>query len=169
VEVRAADAAAVQRVGDHAALVPIRGAFSRRFGWVSASSVASRLSLRRRLWTAALWPTGIALTSWDYMWRTTPMHRREETGGADDLPATLPEASIDDDAQRVEDGVGPLFHRLYRAQSRDARLSPEDVISRLGSDPPRLPLCDAGSPRGTGRWLHLPRARSCRLAEPYLG
>jgi len=79
----------------------------------------------------------MALTSWDYMWRTTPMHRSEESGGADDLPPRLPERALDDDVQRIEDGAGPLFHRLYRAQIRDARLSPEELISCLGVDPNR--------------------------------
>jgi Domain of unknown function (DUF1990) len=96
--------------------------------------VSSRLPLQRRLWTAALWPAGLALTSWDYMWRTTPMHRSEEDGGDDDLPPVLPAGAIDDEVQRIEDGVGPLFHRLYRARIRDARLPPEELISCLGDD-----------------------------------
>jgi hypothetical protein len=69
------------------------------------------------------------------MWRTTPMHRSEELGDRDDLPPRLPEASIDDDVQPIADGVGPLFHRLYRARIRDARLSPEELIGRLSVDP----------------------------------
>ena len=99
--------------------------------------MASRLSLSRRLSTAALWPVGITLTSWNYMWRTTPMHRREEAGTADDLPPRLPDARVDEDVQALEDGVGPLFHRLYRARIRDARLSAEQVIGRLIGDPNR--------------------------------
>jgi hypothetical protein len=79
----------------------------------------------------------MALTSWDYMWRTTPMHRSEESGGADDLPPGLPERALDDDVQRIEDGTGPLFHRLYKAQIREARLSPEELISCLCADPNR--------------------------------
>jgi hypothetical protein len=71
------------------------------------------------------------------MWRTTPMHRSEERGSADDLPPKLPEAALDDDVQRIEDGAGPLFHRLYRVRIRDARLSPEELISCLGADPNR--------------------------------
>ena len=35
----------------------------------------------------------------------------------------------------MEDGVGPLFHRLYRARIRDARLSPDELIDRLSLDP----------------------------------
>jgi len=69
------------------------------------------------------------------MWRTTPMHRSEESGGRDDLPPGVPGASVDDDLQRVEDGVGPLVHRLYRARIRDARLSSQEVIGRLRKDP----------------------------------
>jgi hypothetical protein len=99
--------------------------------------VSSRLPLTRRLSTAALWPVGIALTSWNYMWRTTPMHRREEPGTADDLPPRLPDARADEDVQRMEEGVGPLFHRLYRARIRDARLSPDELIARLTVDPNR--------------------------------
>jgi hypothetical protein len=97
--------------------------------------VSSRLSPGRRLSTAALWPVGIALTSWHYMWRTTPMHRSEENGSRNDLPPGLPGTALDDDVLRIEDGVGPLFHRLYRARIRDARLSPRELIGRLGADP----------------------------------
>jgi hypothetical protein len=139
------------------ALVPVLGAFSRALGWVSASFVSSRLSFQRRLWTAALWPTGIALTSWDYMWRTTPMHRSEEGGGADDLPPELPDAALDDDVQRIEDGAGPLFHRLYRARIRDARLSPEELISSLGVDPNRA------TPTALARFLKV-RGMAGRMA-----
>ena len=71
------------------------------------------------------------------MWRTTPMHRSEEPGTADDLPPRLPDARIDEDVQRMEEGVGPLFHRLYRARIRDARLSPDELIARIAVDPNR--------------------------------
>jgi len=97
--------------------------------------VASRLSPGRRMWTAALWPVGISLTSWNYMWRTTPMHRSEQIGGKEDFPPLIPDAALDDDVQRMEDGVGPLFRRLYRARIRAAGLSPEELVERLGSDP----------------------------------
>jgi hypothetical protein len=99
--------------------------------------VASRLPISRRLSTAVRFPLGIALTSWNYMWRTTPMHRREEAGTAADLPPALPDERIDEDVQRLADGVGPLFHRLYRARIRDARLTPDELIGRLTADPNR--------------------------------
>jgi hypothetical protein len=119
--------------------------------------VANRLSPGRRLWTAALWPVGIALTSWNYMWRTTPMHRSEERGGTEDLPPKVPDAAGAADVQRVEDGVGPLFRRLYRARIRDARLTPEELIGRLGSDP------NAAAPTELARFVKV-RGTEGRLA-----
>jgi hypothetical protein len=68
------------------------------------------------------------------MWRTTPMHRSEESGDGDDLPPGRPDAGVGNDVQRIEDGVGPLFHRVYRARIRDAALSPAELIGRLGAD-----------------------------------
>ena len=40
--------------------------------------MAQKLSFSRRLATAVRWPVGVGLTSWRYMWRTTPMRRVEE-------------------------------------------------------------------------------------------
>ena len=33
-----------------------------------------------RALTSARWPLGLALTSFSYIWRTTPIHRREVEG-----------------------------------------------------------------------------------------
>ena len=63
------------------------------------------------------------------------MHRREESGGESDLPPALPDAVLDDDVQRVDQGVGPLFHRVYRARIRETRRSPQELIGRLRVDP----------------------------------
>jgi hypothetical protein len=98
--------------------------------------VPNRLSPARRLSTAALWPLGIGLTSWHYMWRTTPMHRSERVGSAADRAPSLPGSfSHSQDLQLPENGVGPLFHRIYRARIRDAALSARDVIDRIETDP----------------------------------
>jgi hypothetical protein len=109
------------------------------------------------MWTAALWPVGIALTSWHYMWRTTPLHRSEERGGVDDLPPRLPERAVDDDVQQLENGVGPLFHRVYRGRIRNAEISPEELIGRLGSD------LNAATPTELARFLKITGAED-RLA-----
>jgi hypothetical protein len=82
------------------------------------------------------WPVGIVLTGWAYMWRTTPMHRDEIEGALpDDLPPELP-AGVDlDGVQRPPDGAGPLFHRTYSVSIRDSRMSAEQLIDRVSSDP----------------------------------
>jgi hypothetical protein len=97
--------------------------------------VPRRPPLARRLATAARWPVGIGLTSWSYMWRTTPMHRREEAGDiAEDAVPDLPEGVTRDEVQPASDGVGPLFHRRYSALVREPELSPEELIARVTSD-----------------------------------
>jgi hypothetical protein len=88
-----------------------------------------------RLVTTLTWPLGIALTCWQYMWRTTPMHRTELAGDRDDLPPPLPDGVRRDDLQLPSDGVGPLFHRCYEARIRDSRLTPEELIDLLRRDP----------------------------------
>jgi Domain of unknown function (DUF1990) len=93
----------------------------------------------RRLATAAAWPAGLALTSWNYMWRTTPMHRREEGGTADlDAPPPLPDHVVRAELQCPEDGVGPLFHRSYRTRIRQGRLSAEPLLAAIRANPNRV-------------------------------
>jgi hypothetical protein len=96
--------------------------------------MSHRLGLQRRLWTAAQWPVGIGLTSWHYMWRTTPLHRSEEPGSNADRPPPLPGRLSRHELQLPEDGVGPLYHRLYRVRIRNAGVSPEALVARLGED-----------------------------------
>jgi hypothetical protein len=95
-----------------------------------------RVPVDRRLLLAARWPFGIVLTSWNYMWRTTPMHRRELPGTPDeDFPPPLPENIDKQGLQTPDDGVGPLFHRTYTTRIRDAKITPEQLIERLKQDP----------------------------------
>ena len=95
-----------------------------------------RPTLSRRLVTAAAWPAGLALTSWNYMWRTTPMHRCEEGGSAElDAPPPLPEFLARAELQCPEDGVGPLFHRSYRTRIREARLPAEALFAAIRANP----------------------------------
>jgi Domain of unknown function (DUF1990) len=98
------------------------------------------LTATRRWLTAAAWPIGVALTSWDYMWRTTPMRRKEAPGS---LRSTVPELLTyppdvrRDEVQGYEDGVGPMFHRCYRTRIRDSTLSAEELMEKVQSDPNR--------------------------------
>jgi hypothetical protein len=101
--------------------------------------MAHRLSLSRRLGTAVRWPVGIALTSWRYMWRITPLHRSEMAGElATDAPPELPEGVRHDEVQHPAAGAGPLFHRRYRARIRDARLGPGELVARITADLDRV-------------------------------
>jgi hypothetical protein len=98
-----------------------------------------RPSLPRRLGTATRWPVGIALTSWRYMWRTTPLHRSEVPGRLpEDAPPELPPAASREEVQHPPDGVGPLFHRTYRARIRDARTDPEGLVTEITADLDRV-------------------------------
>jgi hypothetical protein len=92
-----------------------------------------------RMPTAARWPAGVALTSWAYMWRITPMHRDEVEGSLpEDLPPELPPTADLDGVQRVDEGVGPLFHRLYSTRIRDGRLSAAELIETVAADPDKV-------------------------------
>jgi uncharacterized protein (UPF0548 family) len=89
----------------------------------------------RRVTTAARWPAGIALTSWHYLWRTTPLYRSEERGSWDeDTPPELPDSVSHNEIQRVGDGVGPMFHRRYAAVIKGSQCSPEELMTCLSAD-----------------------------------
>src|SRR4051812_103590 len=92
----------------------------------------------RRLTTAMRWPVGIALTSWRYLWRTTPLYRSEEVGSSpEDDPPPLPQGVDWREIQHPRDGAGPSFHRLYTAHVRDSELSAEQLIGLIAADPDR--------------------------------
>jgi Domain of unknown function (DUF1990) len=97
------------------------------------------IPLTRRWLTAATWPAGIALTAWDYMWRSTPLHRSERLVEPDSCrfrPAVL-SPSLREDIQGTEDGYGPLFHRRYRTRIREATVRPEELMTVLQANPNR--------------------------------
>lgn len=88
---------------------------------------------------AATWPFGVALTSWHYIWRILPVHRREEDGTLpEDLPPALPAGVDARDLQTPGDGRGPLLHRVYSAAIADGRLAAEELIGHVAADPNRI-------------------------------
>ena len=98
-----------------------------------------RPPLTRNLAIAARWPVGVGLTSWRYMWRTTPMHRLEEQGGLpEDAAPALPSGVDLTEVQGADDGVGPLFHRRYRARIAEPGLTPEGLMAAVSADPNRV-------------------------------
>jgi hypothetical protein len=92
----------------------------------------------RRLATAARWPVGVALTSWRYLWRTTPLYRDEISGSwEEDAPPELPDGVDRRDVQWVRDGSGPHFHRRYTVRIENSPLSAEELVARVTADPDR--------------------------------
>jgi hypothetical protein len=116
--------------------------------------------------TAASWPLGVALTSWDYMWRTTPMRRREAPGSLESpLPSLLsyPLGISSDEVQGQEDGFGPLFHRCYRTRIRESSLGAVELMDKLQAD------LNRASPTKFARFqlLHGERGR-LRVGDEYV-
>lgn len=87
----------------------------------------------RRWLIAATWPVGVALTSWDYMWRTTPLHRSETSAAppAEDargMPG-FPAGVSSEEVQGERDGHGALFHRRYRTVIRHPQTTCEELMT----------------------------------------
>ena len=92
-------------------------------------------SLPTRLGIVLRWPVGLALTSWRYLWRVTPVYRYDHDGGPDDLPPVLPDGVDPENVQGLSDGYGPLLHRRYAVRVAGSRVSPEQAVRQLAADP----------------------------------
>jgi hypothetical protein len=90
---------------------------------------------RRLMAAAARWPVGVGLTSWHYMWRTTPMGRREMSTSEAEVPPPAVPVAHRHGAQLTDSGVGPLYHRRYRVRISDAQMSAAQVMTLVQSDP----------------------------------
>jgi uncharacterized protein (UPF0548 family) len=81
---------------------------------------------------------GVSLTSWRYMWRTTPLYRDEVEGTwEEDAPPELPAEASREDIQRVGDGSGPHFRRRYSVRIEGSELSAEQLAEQVMADPDR--------------------------------
>lgn len=99
----------------------------------------AQTSIPSRLATTARWPVGVLATSWSYLWRTTPIHRREVEGTwADDQPPPIPPGVTRDDLQGPEAGTGSYLHRRYRARILGPRMNAAELIRHLSEDPNRV-------------------------------
>lgn len=123
-----------------------------------------RPTLTTRIVTAAFWPIGVGLTSWNYMWRTTPFHRRDLPGStARDWAPPLPTEVDLDEVQVPEDGVGPLFHRRFRARISNTGTSPEGLMALVMSHLNRL------TPTGFAHFSKVLGDEDCiRLGDEYV-
>jgi hypothetical protein len=114
------------------------------------SPMPRRLPVTRRLSTAARWPVGVLKTGWDYLWRTTPMHRREEPGALPaDEPPPLPAGTDLTDLQGIEDGHGALLHRCYVARVAEAERTAAELIRAFAELP------DRAAPKALGSFVKL--------------
>jgi hypothetical protein len=92
-------------------------------------------SLRERTGIVLRWPIGLLLISWRYLWRITPVYRRDEEGGPDDLPPTLTDSVDAEGVQGLDDGYGPMLHRCYTVRAVGPRVGPERAVAQLAARP----------------------------------
>ncbi len=96
---------------------------------MSPASRTARISVVLR------WPVSLAVVGWRYLWRTTPLHRTDETGTGADLPAGWEnEDSLNGRRQGIADGAGPLLHRRYGVLIRDTAMDPATLIDAIAAD-----------------------------------
>lgn len=81
------------------------------------------------------WPIGLVLITWRYLWRVTPVYRRDGEGGPADLPPPIPDGVDRENIQGLADGYGPLLHRRYAVHLTDSRVSPEQAVMQLAAEP----------------------------------
>ena len=80
------------------------------------------------------WPLGLALVSWRYMWRTTPLHRSEETGTAEDLPRPASQDTEPGDRrQGLAAGAGLLLHRCYGVRIVRSSMTPPELMDKVAA------------------------------------
>ena len=103
--------------------------------WSRSRYTRGAASLRQRVGIVLRWPIGLVLITFRYIWRVTPVYRRDEPGGPGDLPPPLPDGVDRDGVQGLADGYGTLLHRTYAVRVSDPRVGPEQAVRRLATDP----------------------------------
>jgi uncharacterized protein (UPF0548 family) len=82
---------------------------------------------------------GIVLATWRYMWSTAPVHRWEMNGSwPADAPPEMPPQVDRSEMQSMEEGVGPMLHRIYRTRIVGAGIGGEDLMAQVRADPDRV-------------------------------
>ena len=91
------------------------------------------------------------------------MNRSEEAAEpSDDPPPELPDGLDMQDVQTDRDGTGPLFHRLYRARIREAKLPAAEVMARVQGDPNVI------APTELARFHRLSEGEGMRFGDDYI-
>jgi uncharacterized protein (UPF0548 family) len=138
----------------------------------STEGVPRRQSVHKRMSTAARWPAGVLITSWRYMWRTRAVHRWEMTGSTElDAPPALPASLPREEIQLLEDGVGPMIHRMYRARIVGATIGPEELMRTITADLDRIAPSEFATFQklGGGRSLSVGDEYVVRMPGPWDG
>src|SRR3954462_12397101 len=98
---------------------------------------------------------GMARTTWAYLTRSGSVvrsfHECDGPAPEPDPDRLLP--GVERSLLRRSDGRGPLYRRRYEGLVADARIGPEELITRLLVDPNRASPTDVAvfEPEGTGR------------------
>jgi hypothetical protein len=91
----------------------------------------------RQIGTIGRWPVGMGLASWRYLWRTSPLHRVDQTGTREDIGPPVPDGLVDQHVQGIRNGAGPLFRRRYAVRIEGSSMAPEQVIAIIAENPNR--------------------------------
>ncbi|WP_328317724.1 DUF1990 family protein [Streptomyces sp. NBC_00388] len=91
-------------------------------------------SRRRRIGVLLRFPAGMAITSWNYLWRVCALHRSESAGDSSDLPPAVPAALVDRRSKRLTDGVGPMLHRRFSVLIEGSGASPQELMGAVMAD-----------------------------------
>ena len=92
----------------------------------------------RRLAVLARFPLGLAVSTARYAWWARDVRRTEQEGDTTDLPPALTPELLDEHVKTVDDGAGPLFHRLFRVRIRDVEVDAGRLVERLTADLDRV-------------------------------
>jgi Domain of unknown function (DUF1990) len=97
----------------------------------------ARPSPSRRALVSLRWPLGVLLTSFAYLWRTTPMHRRELEGSWEvDRPPEVEGSDTElDDVQWPSEGAGAYLRRRYRVRIAAPRATAAQAMREIQADP----------------------------------
>jgi hypothetical protein len=97
------------------------------------NSDPGRSRLGSAVFRVACWTSGAPLASFRFLTRQRPIEEFVLPEGS--TPSALPPAEADADHREDEDGLGPVVHKLFRAEIESPRLSAERLIDVVAADP----------------------------------